>query len=400
MPDFRSPLRTLLHPLLWLALAGPALPVAAAPFLPGSDAQVLERVPSRAGDQRVRELQGLRAAWRAEPRNAVLAVALARRYIEEAQADGDPRYIGYAQAALAPWWAEAAPPVAVRVQRAVLHQYGHQFDEALADLDAAVLAEPANAEAWSWLAAIHMVRADYAAAARACKALAPLTSALLATGCTASVDALTGRAGAASIALTVALKAATDASPEERLWVLTRLGEVAERRGSIALAERAFKDALALGVADVYLQAAYADLLLDNGRAGEVLTLLKDGTRADVLLLRLALAAKAAGDARGAGWSRDLAARFAAARARGDRTHEKEEARFALDLQGDAARALALARSNYAVQREPADARILLEAAIAARQPAAAAPVREWLDANRVESVALQALAAKIGAAK
>ena len=394
------------HPLpllrltLCLGLAGPALPVAAAPFLPASDAQVLERVPSRAGDQRVRELQALRAAWRADPRNAVPAVALARRYVEEAQADGDPRYIGYAQAALTPWWTEAAPPVAVRVQRAVLRQYGHQFDEALADLDAAVLAEPANAEAWSWLAAIHMVRADYAAAARACKGLAPLTSALLAAGCSASVDAVTGRAGAASIALSVALKAATDASPEERLWVLTRLGEVAERRGSIAVAERAYKEALALGVADVYLQAAYADFLLDNGRAGEVLTLLKDGARADVLLLRLALAAKAAGDARGTGWTRDLAARFAAARARGDRTHEKEEARFALELQDDATRSLALARSNYALQREPADARILLEAAIAARQPEAAAPVREWLDANRVESVALQALAAKLGGAK
>jgi predicted Zn-dependent protease len=392
------------HPLLCLtlglALAGAAMPVAAAPFLPASDAQVLERVPSRAGDQRVRELQALRAAWRADPRNAVAAVALARRYVEEAQADGDPRYIGYAQAALAPWWTEAAPPVAVRVQRAVLRQYGHQFDEALADLNAAVLAEPANAEAWSWLAAIHMVRADYAAAARACKGLAPLTSALLGAGCTASVDAVTGRAGAASIALSVALKAATDASPEERLWVLTRLGEVAERRGSIAVAERAYKDALALGVADVYLQAAYADFLLDNGRPGEVLTLLKDGTRADVLLLRLALAAKATGDPRGAGWTRDLAARFGAARARGDRTHEKEEARFALELQGDAVRSLALARSNYALQREPADARILLEAAIAARQPEAAKPARDWLDANRVESVALQALAAKLGAAK
>jgi hypothetical protein len=154
---------------------------------------------------------------------------------------------------------------------------------------------------------------------------------------------------------------------------------------------------LALGLPDVYLQAAYADFLLDNGRPKEVLALLKDGARADVLLLRLALAAKAAGDPRAEAWSRDLAARFAAARARGDSTHEKEEARFALTLQGDPVRALALARSNFAVQREPADARILLEAAIAAGQPAAAAPVHEWLDTNRVESVLLRALAAKLG---
>ena len=388
----------LLHFLPLLALL-PLLaqPCAAAPFVPTSEAQVLQRVPARVGDPRVADLQALRAAWRANPRDPALAVPLARRYVDEAAAEGDPRYVGYAQAALAPWWNEAAPPVAVRVQRAVLRQFGHQFAEALVDLDAAVLAEPDNAEAWSWLAAIHMVRADYAAAARACAGLAPLTSALLAAGCQAPIDALTGRANAAAIALAVALKANPKASPEELLWVQTRLAEIAERRGSLALAERAFKDALALGLPDVYLQAAYADFLLDNGRPQEVLTLLKDGARADVLLLRLALAAKAAGDPRAEGWSRDLAARFAAARARGDSTHEKEEARFVLALQGDPVRALALARRNYAVQREPADARILLEAAIAADQPAAAAPVRDWLDSHRVESVLLRSLAGKLG---
>ena len=384
-----------------LAILLAALPAcwgtaAAAPYLPGTDAQVLARVPARALDARARELQALRAAWRANPRDPLLAVQLARRYVDEAAAEGDPRYIGYAQAALAPWWDEAAPPVAVRVQRAVLRQYGHQFAEALADLDAAVLAEPDNAEAWSWLAAIHLVRADYAAAGRGCDGLAPLTTPLLAAGCRAAVDSLTGRAGPAAQTLAAVLKAARDAGPDERLWVLTRLAEIEERRGDFAAAERAFREAIGLAVADVYLQAAYADFLLDRGRPGEVLPLLKDGARADVLLLRLALAAKATNDPRAAGWSRDLAARFAAARARGSSTHEKEESRFALELQGDPVRALALARSNYAVQREPADARVLLEAALAARQPDAAAPVREWLAAHRVESVVLRALATRL----
>lgn len=394
MPLFVRPPAVLLVVCLWWATG---LPVAAAPFLPANDAQVLERVPARAADARVRDLQALRAAWRAAPDDVDLAVRLARRYVDEAAAVGDPRYVGYAQAALGHWWNDAAPPVAVRVQRAVLRQFGHQFSEALADLEAAVRAEPANGEAWSWLAAIHLVRADYAAARRGCDGLAPLTTALLGAGCRAAVDSLTGNADAAQTMLVDALKAAAQAGPEERLWALTRLAEIAERRGDYAGAERAFREALGLGVADVYLEAAYADFLLDRRRAAEVLTLLKDGARADVLLLRLALAAKATDDARGAGWRRDLAARFAAARARGDTTHEKEEARFLLELQGDGARALSLARNNYAVQREPADARVLLEAAIAARQPEAAAPVRAWLRANRVQSVVLQALDARLG---
>ena len=51
-----------------------------------------------------------------------------------------------------------------------------------------------------------------------------------------------------------------------------------------------FKQALALGRRDPYLLGAYADLLLDQGRAREAAELLKNENRADGLLLRLALA--------------------------------------------------------------------------------------------------------------
>jgi hypothetical protein len=117
-----------------------------------------------------------------------------------------------------------------------------------------------------------------------------------------------------------------------------------------------------------------------------------------VLLLRLALAAKAAGDGRAGACQRELAARFDAARQRGDTSHRKEEARFALALQGDAARALPLARRNFAVQREPADARVLLEAALAAREPAAAEPALDWMAARHRERGAAPLAAAGEGA--
>ncbi len=115
-------------------------------------------------------------------------------------------------------------------------------------------------------------------------------------------------------------------------------------------------------------------------------------------LLRLALAAKALRHDRLAAWQSALAARFDAARQRGDSAHQKEEARFALELLGDAARALPLAIANYTLQREAADARVLLEAALAARQKAAAAPVLAWLRSSRFESTVLRALAARVQA--
>lgn len=383
--------RCLAAALLVLAAAATA-----APFVPASDAEVLERLPERAADPRARELRELRNRLAARPDDPALAAAVARRYFDLVAAEGDPRYIGYAQAALSPWWTAADPPNEVRVMRALLRQFNHDFAAALADLGAVTARDPTNGEAWSWQAAIATVQARYDDARTACAALKAEASPLIVAACTAAVDSLTGRAAPAAQALRSALRAAADASAPEKLWALTRLGEIEERRGEFAAAEAAFKDALALDLTDGYLQAAYADFLLDRGRAAEVLVLLKDRERSDLLLLRLALAAKAAGAPQAARWQADLAARFDAARRRGDATHQKEESRFLLALQGDTARALQLARENYAVQREPADARVLLEAAVAAKAPDAAAPVLEWMAKNGVESVALRALAARL----
>ncbi|MBC7940689.1 MAG: hypothetical protein H7Z19_13145, partial [Chitinophagaceae bacterium] len=191
----------------------------AAPFVPTSDNQVLERLPARASDPRARELSRLRQAWRAQPQDLDSAVRLAQAYYEAVAAEGDPRYIGYAQAALQPWWDQPAPPPEVRVQRAVLRQFDHQFDLALADLDAALQADPNLATAWTWRAAIHLVQANYPQARRSCEGLAPLAPRLIGAACTAQVDAVTGRAAIAASALQAALNAEPDADPAQRLWV-------------------------------------------------------------------------------------------------------------------------------------------------------------------------------------
>ncbi len=368
----------------------------AAPFTPSSDQQVLERLPAGAADPRQRELRELRDRWRAQPADAAAAVSLARRYFEASAAEGDPRYVGYAQAALAPWWDKPEPPAEVRVMRAVLRQFGHEFDAALADLAAAVRHDPGDGEAWAWQVAIRLVQAKYPQAREACEQLAALAEALIGAGCRAQVDSLTGRAATAADGLRAALLSDAAASPEQRLWSLTRLAEIEERRGRFAEAEAAFRAALALGLPDVYLLSAYADFLLDRGRAPEVLALLKDKERSDLLLLRLAIAGKVSGAPQAAAWADALGARFDAARLRGDALHQKEEARFALAVLGQPKRALPLASANYALQREPADARVLLEAAIAAREPAAAEPVLRWLDETGAESVVLRQLAAQL----
>ena len=390
-----------LRPLLFLPLLAACLcgqPARAAPVTPTDDAQVLETVPARASDPAAREMQALRQAWRAKPQNLDAATRLAWRYQAEVAATGDPRYMGYIQATLQPWWALTDPPSEVRVLRAVVLQFDHRFELALDDLRAVLAKDPGDMTAIAWQLAIQMVRADYAAARISCQQLAPGVSALVAAACRAQVDAATGQATAAAKALRAALDSEAGADIGERLWSLTRLAEIEERRGQFGAAEAAFEQALALNLPDVYLQAAHADFLLDRGRAADVLLRLKDRGRADVLLLRLALAGKVAGDPKAAASQAELQARFDAARQRGDTSHRKEESRHALALRGDVPLALRLARENWAEQKEPADARTLLEAALAARDKAAAAPVLQWLADSGLESVQLRALADRVRA--
>lgn len=356
-----------------------AEPVRAAPYTPQSDAEVLERLPFRAGTAESRELRELRQAQLQQPQDAKAALALARRYFELAGAEGDPRYVGYAEAAIRPWSKAADPPADILLMRALLGQYRHDFDAALADLARAAERDPKKAEIWSWRSAILLVQADYGGARAACARLAPLASALLATACSATVDGLTGKSATAYTELAAALARRPDADPELRLWIETRLAEMALRLGKHALAERHFRAGLALGITDGFLLAAYADYLLDHARPAEAAALLKNWERSDILLLRLALAEKAAGLASGAAHVAMLKNRFDASSLRGDRLHQQEEARLHLTLLGDAQGALRLAAENYRVQREPRDARILMEAALAAKDYAAAQPALDWM---------------------
>ncbi len=368
---------------------------AGAPRVPQDDAAVLERLPGRRDDPTMAELRALRAAAAAAPRDSDAAARLAKRYFELANAEGDPRYVGYAEAAVRAWPGDDAP-LEVLYVRGLLRQYRHDFDTALKDFELVLRREPRHFGARAWRAALYMVRAEYAAAARECAALPLDPEDLYAVACGAYVDATMGKTKIAYQRLAQALQDNPDAEVGEKLWVLTRLAEMAWRLGERAAADRHFKDALALGQDDNFLLAAYADFLLEENRAGEVVQLLRNWTRSDTLLLRLAQAEKKIGAKEAQAHIQALGERFAAASLRGERLHMGEEARYLLDLKDDAKSALAVGLENWKDQREPRDALVVLEAAVAAKDAKAAAPVLRWLDETRFESERMRRAAAAL----
>jgi hypothetical protein len=89
-----------------------------------------------------------------------------------------------------------------------------------------------------------------------------------------------------------------------------------------------------------------------------------------------------------------MAARFDAARRRGDSLHRREEARFRLAVEDDSRGALTLARDNWNVQREPADLRILVDAARAATDAPTLRLATDWIAKTRLEDKAVVAAVA------
>lgn len=356
-----------------------AAPACARPTTPLHDDEVVERLSPRAAAQRA-EFAALKRGALPLPE----AVAAARAAIERARRDGDPRELGVAQAVLAPWWAQADAPPAVRLLRATLQQSQHRFEPALAELqalwDAPATPLDIRAQAGLTRATVLQVLGRYGEAQTACDGLlqprfAQLGAAvgLAARACGAELRSLTADPRAAAAELQ-ALAALSPADP----WLALLRAELAERRGDHRAAEPLFRQASASG--GVYALAAHADWLLDRGRAREALALVASGPAdADALLLRRAIALHRLQDPAAAAAATQLQARFDAARQRGENLHAREEARLALELQGGAARALALARAQWALQKEPADAVLLWRAAQAAGQPAAAAALRGWL---------------------
>jgi hypothetical protein len=142
--------------------------------------------------------------------------------------------------------------------------------------------------------------------------------------------------------------------------------ELAERLGDDAQAPVLYRLSLA-GEDAVYTRAALADWLLARQRAAEALLLVQRSpdAEADALLLRHVIALEQLGR-RDAALVATLRERLAAGERREPGRHAREQARFALDVEGQPREALRLARLNWQRQREPADAVLLMRAAQAA----------------------------------
>lgn len=350
----------------------------ASPYLPQSDGEILARLPPGTSHASV--------PLRREATSRLdVALPLAQFYLGRARSSGDLRFLGYAEAVLAPWRAAATPDPSVLVLEATILQSRHAFDASLAELDRALKARPDDAQAWLTRATVLRVLGRYAEASASCERLTAVADPLVGELCTKSLSALEGHLEPAY--LTLRELPQEGLSPATRAWRYSELGEMAQRLGDARAAERWYAESLRVAPEDLYTRAAYADLLLPEQRAAEVLTLLHGYESIEPLLLRIALAQKQLHDPQLAATRAQLAAAFAIEEERGEAVHRREEARFLLHVVAEPGAALRAAEANFRVQHEPADLLVLLEAAHAAQRPESAEPAVAFIRQHRTEDV-------------
>ena len=366
----------------------------AAPYTPTSPTQVLERLPANSVIYS-EEFKKLRIALNAYPNNIASAKKLAILYIERSRTEGDPRYLGYAQAALKPWWTLNAPPIDILVLRATILQSTHHFDDSLKDLNLVLELDPKNGQAWITKATILQVQAKYNEAYESCKNLYALAPTLITLTCATNIQNLNGQAQKSYKKLKAAYSESGETNPSIQVWVLTLLAEMATRLDDIYAADQYYNQAIQIEEPDSYLLGAYSDFLLDQRRPKEVINLLKTKTRIDALLLRYTEALKELNSPITSKNIDLLKQRFEAAELRGDTVHQREQSRFELRLMQNPDKALQIAKLNWQTQKESADARIFLEAAIEAKDKAAIQTIKLWLDSTHLEDIALIKLMSK-----
>ena len=355
---------------------------AARAYTPSAPSAVVARVPKR-DPQEVAERQALAAA----PDRVELAVALARADIQRARSLSDPRYLGRAQATLGRWWKLPEPPADVLLLRATIEQSLHDFPAARIDLDHLIALRPDDAQAHLTRAVVATVTADYAAARTSCDALEHLANPLIVEACRAPLDALSGNDAPYRRLERAVADPGTD--PSLRLWAQGTLAELAIQRGDEARAAGLLREILAADPDDTYARAALADVLVVQHDPAAASQLLKGHEQIDNLLVRRAIAEHAAHGPEAARLVQAMHDRIAQAAERKDRIHMREEAMFTLAVDGDAQKATELARANWDVQKELADARLLAAAATAAGDRAALEPVLAWARTNAVSDARL-----------
>ena len=353
-----------------------AFPLAASPAAietDFSDTLILLRLPQ------------LTASMAQPAKSSVILASQVEAYLDAARREGDPRFLGYAGRLLQSW-PETEMSGRLYLLRATLRQSLHLFDEARADLSRVLndrSQQVTHNQALLILANMELVQGRYAQAKLACKKVEARFPGLIASSCSALVAARSGNAETAYQNLKqMTHSQRRQPGATECAWAEGTLADLASQLDRPE-AEDHWRRVLELSPQDLYSRGQFTDWLIQRQRYAEAVRLSAGYEQIDSLAVLRAIALRKTDPAEAEALISRLQERFEEARWRGNFLHQRDYARFLLDIQQQPAAALKYAKENWQQQREPMDTRILLRAAAAANSASLLKATRGWLTENQ-----------------
>ncbi len=369
-----SALPLLVAPLLAASLF-PAKGLAQVRFQPQESAVLLKDGSTQ------REAGALRQAmqrWRENPKDIATATSTARTAILAAIRHGDLRWLGNAQAMLEPWWTSQEIPGDTQFVRALIRQGKHDFEGALADLNAAIAKDPQQPEFWAWRFAIYMVRAELPKAKEECAAIGRRFGSAEQSSCYAVLLYRTGNPAQAVLELDRLSLHPDYQGQNAQEWLAFHRGEARRVAGDRTGARKVWESHIRAGTASHGVRVALIDLLNREGAYLDAWKFNDKLPRSDALLVAAIQTARALRNGQEPALVSEFSQRLSQQAARGDSINERPIIKYKLEINQDPKESLRMAQLAWKTEREPADALLYALAAIRSGMPDQATALLRW----------------------
>lgn len=365
-----------------LVLTGPSAN-AQERFVPQASAVVLATSVHTAGG-RPSSLRALDQAWRAQPQDLPAALAYARAVFSLGFNEGDLRWFGSAKAALMPWWQASDLPADGFFMRGLVKQGFHDFDGGLQDIQQAISLNPERAEFWSWRFALHLLRANMNAARQDATEIEQRFGAQEGHIYRAVLLYRTGQALPAVQWLSTAMRSPDHQDAASQVWIGFHLGEAHRVAQQPERAIAVWQRLLQAHPQSHLLRLSLADLLNQQGQFQQAKAVAtansakRNANLTDALLMQALLASRGLKAPDEAALAQQMAARLQSQALRQESLIERPKLIYQIAYGQDLAAGLALSIENWQQQKEPPDAVLFAQAALALNQARAAEPVVQW----------------------
>ena len=342
-------------------------------------------------------LRTLDKAWRANPEDLQIALAYARQVFNLGSSEGDLRWYGSAKAALKPWWQANDLPADGFFLRGLVKQGFHEFDGGLRDINQAIALDPNHAEYWSWRFSLHLMQANMDAAKQDVHEMQKLFGSEEANIYQAVLLYRTGQPLPALKLLDESIRSASYQDAASQIWIGFHLGEAHRVANQPDKSLTLWRRLLQAYPQSHLLRLSLADLLNQKKKYKEAKAVatansLTSSNLTDALLMQALIASRGLNATDEPSLASQMAARLQTQSLRQELLIERPRLIYQIAYGNDLASGLALSIDNWRLQKEPSDAVLFLQAALALNQANAAEPVVRWVASTKYSDPQLSPL--------